>query len=681
MPKQIAQTGIVSNPMHQFASWSYCWSLWWLDVTDYNALMGQDDIISAMSWQPGSSSWVIAEDSGLYPNRRFSGSLPLNYNIQTVDFETTVALNDVTRSSNLIDGSITVVEPYGVTFIDQLVAMSYNPNSGKYENYTEQPLMLQCDFKGWDDNGNPVPDSQVAVYRKRFPIKITNVGVEVDKGGATYKIDYVALGNSAHDTEYATIPVQITVTAGTVDEFFNGANGFVTQLNAFYLAEVPTAAYFADQYAFNIDHDIANSTIVDPKQTTLTNADPSSGLINTAKQTFKFAAKTAIIDIIDNILAHSSYFTKSQNININTASNSTSANGDGTSILSLYRTTTKVEFQGANGQDVYDNAFDPLRQHRCKLTTYNIHQYPSWDGKHPSTNTSLADSGPYTIKNYNYLYTGQNIDIIDFKLSFDTTYYTTIMAYQSAVASTNVSGDTGTDITQNNTPVIAINPAIVISAPNLTPYRYRAQKVNKNLTAGGNKESHIDSIVVADVIKSVYSNLSGGDMVNLDLTIVGDPTLIRQDDWYYSIDPGAFNDYTNWDSVSQAAFVKKYGHLRFDTGELVVTVTVNTPIDIDDGAYNDTGLMYPQMDGTNTYTSLFSGQYKVVTIKNSFANGKFEQTLTLVRYMQTDILKSFGAPVQRLGQTNTTSAVQSSYSNQQSIAAVNGGKDTYRIKQ
>jgi endonuclease/exonuclease/phosphatase (EEP) superfamily protein YafD len=89
-----------------------------------------------------------------------------------------------------------------------------------------------------------------------------------------------------------------------------------------------------------------------------------------------------------------------------------------------------------------------------------------------------------------------------------------------------------------------------------------------------------------------------------------------------------------------------------DSGEVVVAVTVNSPIDIDDGSYNDTGLMFPQMDGTNTYTSLFSGQYKIITIKNRFQNGKFEQVLSLVRYMQNDILKALNTSAVRIGQYN-----------------------------
>ena len=59
------ETTEISNPMHQFASWTYSWSLWWLSIDDHNALMNRSDVDTAMSWEPGPTSYVIAEDGGV----------------------------------------------------------------------------------------------------------------------------------------------------------------------------------------------------------------------------------------------------------------------------------------------------------------------------------------------------------------------------------------------------------------------------------------------------------------------------------------------------------------------------------------------------------------------------------------------------------------------------------------
>ena len=66
-------TEIIPNPMHQFASWSYTWSLWWLDLEDFNLLMDVTDVADALAWQPSGNSWVVAEDSGRYSDKRYPG--------------------------------------------------------------------------------------------------------------------------------------------------------------------------------------------------------------------------------------------------------------------------------------------------------------------------------------------------------------------------------------------------------------------------------------------------------------------------------------------------------------------------------------------------------------------------------------------------------------------------------
>ena len=85
----------LSNPLHQFASYSYAISLWKLSLSDFNRLMSNTDVKGAMDWQPtvggspGSpkdSSFVVAEDSGLYPDYRVPNTYGFNYNIEDLAF-------------------------------------------------------------------------------------------------------------------------------------------------------------------------------------------------------------------------------------------------------------------------------------------------------------------------------------------------------------------------------------------------------------------------------------------------------------------------------------------------------------------------------------------------------------------------------------------------------------------
>jgi hypothetical protein len=127
-------------------------------------------------------------------------------------------------------------------------------------------------------------------------------------------------------------------------------------------------------------------------------------------------------------------------------------------------------------------------------------------------------------------------------------------------------------------------------------------------------------------------------MLSLQLTIVGDPTLIKQDDWLYIPNPEDDSDFSDWD-VSSDEYAQRYGHIPMDRGEVVVRVVINSPVDMDlDHEDGDQGLAFPQPKYSQ---SLFSGQYKILTITNRFAGGKFEQVLNLVRIMGDEIPTAF----------------------------------------
>jgi hypothetical protein len=76
-----------------------------------------------------------------------------------------------------------------------------------------------------------------------------------------------------------------------------------------------------------------------------------------------------------------------------------------------------------------------------------------------------------------------------------------------------------------------------------------------------------------------------------------------------------------------------------DRGEVAVRVVINSPVDMDlDHEDGNQGLAFPQPKYSQ---SLFSGQYKILTITNRFASGKFEQVLNLVRIMGDEIPSAF----------------------------------------
>ena len=126
----------------------------------------------------------------------------------------------------------------------------------------------------------------------------------------------------------------------------------------------------------------------------------------------------------------------------------------GGGILACRRRRLCVDAGGAIRKGVFDKG----RARKPMAITYKIHQYPTWNGNTPNIG-QVPNSIPYTVKDYNYLYTGKNIDIIDFKVEFNNTYYTAINTYNSQFASTQSTANTDKAIDSTKKKVFNFRPS------------------------------------------------------------------------------------------------------------------------------------------------------------------------------------------------------------------------------
>jgi len=670
-----AITAYIPNPVHGLASYTYTWVLWWVGIKDYNALMAGADVGVGVAYNLSYDSYVLAEDAGLYPDRRHPSTLGLNYNIQDVEIDSVVALNKNTKSSSDIKGTFTIIEPYGVTFIDSLVSASIDPATGLPQNYISQPYMLELNFVGYDDQGNPIPGDQIGLTRKRFPIRFLSMKLNVTGKGAEYKIEFCPTGHAPHHTKENSIPKDFTIVATTVNEFFNGPKGLAAQMNKFSLTEVAARKRdVADAVKFDIDRAIGESKIVDPQQTGLAKSNPDSKgkTIDVQANTFTIPHSMNIIDIIQKIMPSSQFFIDQLGLaKPNTAASQTQ-------IYSHYKVTTQVIYGGIQASGaVTEGAFDNSNNRRCMIMSYGIHQYWIGDGTHPLL-PQMTNSQPFVIKDYQYLYTGKNIDIIDFKLNFDMTYYTAVMSYTNKLPSYKTTQSTAINklLDRLPSPVLGIGSLSnlikeLATVPQINPQVFKPVVNKENLTKGGNQKDRSAVAKAADVGESLLSNPASGDMLNVDLTIIGDPTLLKQDDFLYVPSPTGS---PNWNAqTSQADFVRKYGHVRMENGTMVVRLTVNTPLDIDTD-YNNTGLSFPPV---STRPAIFSGLYKIISIKSTFSKGKFTQVLKLVRHFNSDAVTTFNQVTENQREDNTqingSNSVGVSQSNQTQAAGDTNG--------
>ena len=340
----------------------------------------------------------------------------------------------------------------------------------------------------------------------------------------------------------------------------------------------------------------------DPK---LSASTPSLPIDQINTGTFSINAGTSIQSVIDTVITNSTYI-----IDQLTNPETEEANPDARSSAENLSSALKQEqvFWYKVVPKVEIGKFDTVRQTWAKKITYYIKPYIYYNTRDQRAAISTL---PGPVKDYEFLYTGKNLDVINFDMDFNALFFTAVTVNNNAKevsgktpGSTNVTEDTKNSKSGNQSGYY--KPLANQSEPIIT---------TNSTTGGAIKDSNKQN---AQSFKdSVYSQL-GGDMLQLKLQIIGDPDFIKQDE--ILIPPG----YKGYTPGKQTVTDDKGSSLVMDTGAIYCRVTFRTPNDIDDSTG---GVRYYGKKNS----SAFSGLYKIIQVHSEFRQGKFTQTLELVR--------------------------------------------------
>lgn len=722
------------NVLHDYTSSTYRTTLYLLSSEDYSALVDKPDTFNPR--------YVLISSGGGYANKSASkdvtGRHPdfmEDFFIEQLSLTTVVGLNAKTKASNAIEVSFTIVEPYGMTLLDRLQSACMMPPVNS-PNYIDQPYLLEIDFLS---NVEEARSKSIRIDRKRLSIKIIEMKIKPGTGGTEYRCRAVPYNHVAFQDTIATLPVALSVQAGTVGQFFDSesevAKIFSQEIEkneervesdlkkwladqqaiaraegeAPTLAELnkerdrlraslnyatksypagynsfmrgvagpgKTFAYTPSLIAFNIpDETIKKSKIVDEKFAEISKVpmtDQNQGVKDSAQkpnlpkgkseQGFNINPGINIVQLIDRIMQSSEYITgqvkeaKDAIAKYNQIISNNSNLLNDANQVSIDREQLAQEIRDAQAElkrykllnwykiipQVYLLNFDSSRNAYSKQVVYTILPYKAANAYHPDfAKTKIGKSK--IVRSYNYLYTGLNQDIVGIDIDFDSLYYTSITAYQDnkvATVSTyeNPNQDNNNIVTdpdlKNDNPVRTNDLGTVIQTRGV--YAPGAGQANRS--------SKRSSSAVADIAESIYTS-SRGDMLNVQLRIIGDPAFIKQDDIYYNPMSPAYQAYntpsqTAVDSEETVPINPSTGQILFDQEQVFVQLLIKSAVDIDDA----TGITNKQIKLLNgrTTDATFSGVYKLLKVKSDFNRGKFEQTLELVK-MPNDLFYEDGS--------------------------------------
>jgi hypothetical protein len=463
---------------------------------------------------------------------------------------------------------------------------------------------------------------------------IKSVKTNMSNRGASYNMHIVPIpGQALTGSQYRFIPESYTITAATVDEFFNGPNGLAAKLNQTYTNQILTGdVVFADSYRFEIDPFIAASLLKYP-DVPVTGGDVTKPYLRLDALTITTMAGKPITEIIDAVMSHAGFFLDKQ-LGLYTAVSSGSSGLGPTGVFMAYKIETRVTFAGQDRSgNLTEAVWDPARNLLARNITFVVRQYAVYSFKHPAL-PYYSNTTDQHLKEYNYVFTGQNTDIIGFNSSFDFTWYQTYLYQPDSVSSTTVNKQVKMDYMAdlgdfNNPPPVPDTQGAIGTVTDISSFKIQPKLTDKRQT----NDAGIVFSPAAQTFRDAL--LTRTDLLNIKLDIVGDPTLIPQDNWTIVLDPTKPSDY-NDATMSESAFVNKYGFIRYSTKEACVGLTIKSPWDMDTElnafGYNNTGLRVPN----NAFVTSFSGQYFILSVDSVFERGQFKQTMTLSRNLTSN---------------------------------------------
>ena len=217
------------------------------------------------------------------------------------------------------------------------------------------------------------------------------------------------------------------------------------------------------------------------------------------------------------------------------------------------------------------------------------------------------------VKEYNYIYTGKNDDVINFDIQIDTAFFNAIQGDYGQLTRSSVTQGANALAAPPNQPVYGRNDGNSQNMP--TTGTAGSATVNGTNTGqrGGGAMIHPETQIARAFNDAIVN--SNTDLVSANIEIWGDP--------YYIADSGMGN--YNAPEIPGLLNINTNGSIDYQSSECDVLINFRTPIDI-----GRDGIM--DFPGTGTRpVGAFSGLYQVLTVKNKFSGNQFTQELETIR--------------------------------------------------
>ena len=659
--KAKAQTPFLKpNILHQFASYNTIFTLSGVnegEIKDLTFLTNPvHDIIArtggiggeanvsrfAFAGSPEGDSGTVAEYATKFSAD--SGSIAIlerahDLFIENVNMVSTASPNPERGLGNFTKIEFEIHEPYGVTLIEKVNAAT---GINGYKDYQDAPLLLTIEFKGLDENGQPVKTQPLV---RKIPIGIARVEFDVNEGGARYSVIAVPYPDLGYDDRYKFPRTDVPVAVSTPLEW---ARDVETVLKEMMVQEIKEKKRkFPDEYKFDIHPDVLKNGKAyasnETNATIVAKASEDYGLtlndVGTAQE-----QGNAKIKLIQGTAGTTTSLTKFFEDAIRTLTGYKDLaetfwrsyllaagvkpfpdSKEGDEALAKYVTSDKMQstmmanqyvdwFKIKTTVQTDIDRFDTITKMHPKKIIYQAIPYKIHVLKMITAGVSISgvDWSRQVHKEYNYIYTGENVDVQNLKINYKTAYYLR-----------NVRGDDKGNAEDGLFSWVR-NTSKAIFGQERYPEPLKPLRQYPSVTKGRSTVQDAKP-PENDRAQEFYDYLTNpeADMIKIELEILGDPAYICQDS-YMPI----HKDLSTKNATFETTYSGEYNSFNSDTFQPIINVRYRIPDDLDDNK----GLMFSDGGKTRDEDLFFNGLYQVNKIESRFDNGQFLQTLFCSRF-------------------------------------------------
>ena len=598
---------ITPNALNVYASYNNIFTFGCLTKGEVNSASyrgsGPSKVIIKSSGTGGENKVTTADEDAL--------GIRAEYFIDNVNIESLITPTAGTRVTNATRITFTVTEPYSMGLFLQACKIAAIENG--YVNYIQAGFLLMVEFIGWDDNGNFIDSGSNTRY---YPLKLTNVTFTVTGEGTVYDVQAIPWNEQALIDQVERTHTDISILGKDVETILEkGPDSLTSVFNAReeeLLAEKKireTNTYkieFPDADAPNTiktskfieSHNDAGNVPMHPIHETW---EPASKTYNRAKniqdeeeRTFVFPGSTKITRMIEEAVIVSEYGKELKD-----------RAPDGNGMVDWFRIDTEVKLKESQAQEQLEGS--DAKEFIFKVIPYKVHHTviakPSDAGK------SYAALRGAAVKEYNYIYTGENIDVIDFNIDVNAGFFTLIGADYNQNSTERQTGYAGQNAVEQDQTETNISD----ESGNQGEAGNHLVNVIDRFSTGGGGGSRVDNAKIRVARQFHDAVINGGvDLINLELTIHGDP--------YFIADSGMGNYTAGIKSLNETSD----GTVNYQGSEVDIIVNFQTAVD------------YLEGSGVMKLVPAYSGLYRVVRITNTWEGNKFSQTLNLLRRRMQD---------------------------------------------